>query len=351
MKGDVLDAGDTDEGEMGDRADVQKSPTIYDVAREAGVVASTVSRAFARPGRVNAVTAERIRSAAASLGYRVDPLARALPTGKTSIIALTISDVTNPFYTEIIQGAQSAAAEANFTMVLADDQESDVLEREALERVIPIVEGLVLATSRMSDAAIRVTARQKPTVVLNRSIPEVPSLTTDNSSGVRQVAEYLQRLGHRSITYVAGPEASWADGARWRALLEVGAQLKIATRRVGPFAPTVRGGEEAAARLGQQLPTAVLAYNDQIAIGLINDLIGAGVEVPGQVSVIGFDDIFASGLTTPPLTTVAAPLRQMGIIAVRNLLAVIKGATPKAGAALIVPTHLIERGSAGPARR
>ena len=335
---------------MGVEADPPRSPTIYDVAREAGVVASTVSRAFARPGRVNPVTAERIRVAAENLGYRVNPLARALPTGKTAIIALTISDVTNPFYTEIIQGAQSAAAEAGFTMVLADGQESDVLEREALERVIPIVEGLVLATSRMSDAAIKVTGRQKPMVVLNRSIPEVPSLTTDNLSGVRQVLEYLQRLGHRSVTYVAGPEASWADGARWRAVLEVGTRLKVATRRVGPFPPTVRGGEEAAAKLMSPLPTAVLAYNDQIAIGVINQLAEAGIGVPKAVSVIGFDDIFASSLITPALTTVAAPLRQMGIIAVRNLLAVIKGAQPKAGTALMVPTHLIERGSAGPAR-
>ena len=335
---------------MGDHTDLPRSPTIYDVAREAGVVASTVSRAFARPGRVNAVTAERIRVAAETLGYRVNPLARALPTGKTSIIALTISDVTNPFYTEIIQGAQSAAAEANFTMVLADGQESDVLEREALERVIPIVEGLVLATSRMSDAAIKVTARQKPMVVLNRSIPELPSLTTDNLSGVRQVLEYLQRLGHRSITYVAGPEASWADGARWRAALEIGAKLKFTTKRIGPFAPTVKGGEDAVAKLGHHLPTAVLAYNDQVAIGVINRLGRNGVDVPGRVSVIGFDDIFASSLITPALTTVAAPLRQMGITAVRNLLAVIRGAQPKAGSALMVPTHLIERGSAGPAR-
>ncbi|SDO88039.1 transcriptional regulator, LacI family [Nakamurella panacisegetis] len=338
------------DGPGDDGTDAPKSATIYDVARKAGVAASTVSRAFARPGRVNAVTAERIRGAAESLGYRANPLARALPTGRTSIIAFTISDVANPFYAEIIRGAQAAAAEAGFTMVLADGQESEVLEREALERVIPIVDGIVLATSRMSDAAIKVTARQKPMVVLNRSIPEVPSLTTDNQSGVRQVVEYLLGLGHRSVTYVAGPEASWADGARWRALLEVGAKLKVSTRRIGPFAPTVHGGREAATHLMSPLPSAVLAYNDQVAIGVINQLAEAGIVVPTAVSVIGFDDIFASSLITPALTTVAAPLQQMGVIAVRNLLAVINGAQPRAGGALVVPTHLIERGSAGPAR-
>lgn len=336
---------------MAQKGDEARPVTIYDVAREAGVVASTVSRAFARPGRVNAVTAERVRVAAQQLGYRVNPLARALPTGKTSIIALTISDVSNPFYTEIIRGAQAAAAEADFTMMLADGQESDVLEREALERSIPIVEGLILATSRMSDAAIKMAAKQKPMVVLNRSIPEVPSLVTDNLSGARQVAGYLHRHGHRSVTYVAGPEASWADGARWRALRTVAAQMHLTTKRIGPFPPNVKGGQLAAEKLKSRPPTAVLAYNDQIAIGLIRTLLMAGIAVPGDVSVIGFDDIFASRLITPALTTVAAPLRQMGEIAVHNLLAVIKGAQPKAGQALVVPTHLVERESAGPARR
>ncbi len=340
---------------MAQKCDDARRVTIYDVAREAGVVASTVSRAFARPGRVNAATAQRIRLAAQLLGYRTNPMARALPTGKTSIIALTISDVSNPFFTEIIRGAQAAAAEADFTMMLADGQESELLEREALERSIPIAEGLILASSRMSDAAIKMTAKQKPMVVLNRAIPEVPSLITDNLSGARQVAGYLHRHGHRSITYVAGPEASWADGARWSALRTVAAEMHLTTKRIGPFPPNVQGGQLAAEKLaGEKLrghpPTAVLAYNDQIAIGLIRTLIAAGLDVPGDVSVIGFDDIFASRLITPALTTVAAPLRQMGEMAVHNLLAVIKGAQPKAGQAFVLPTHLVERESAGPAR-
>ncbi len=338
-------------GDMAQHGGKAHPVTIYDVAREAGVVASTVSRAFARPGRVNAETAERVRVAAQTLGYRVNPLARALPTGRTSIIALTVSDVSNPFYTEIIRGAQAAAAEADFTMMLADGQESDVLERESLERAIPIVEGLILATSRMSDAAIKATARQRPMVVLNRSIPEVPSLVTDNLSGARQVAGYLHRHGHRSITYVAGPDASWTGGARWRALRTVAAEMRLGTRRIGPFSPDVKGGQLAAAKLTEHLPTAVLAYNDQIAIGLIRTLVSAGIDVPGDVSVIGFDDIFASRLITPALTTVAAPLRRMGTIAVHNLLAIIRGAQPKAGEALVVPVHLVERESAGRARR
>jgi LacI family transcriptional regulator len=330
--------------------EVRPRPTIYDVAREAGVAASTVSRAFARPGRVNAATAERVKAAASRLGYRVNPLARALPTGRTSILALSVSDVTNPFYAEIIRGAQAAATEAKFTMILADGQESDVLERESLERAMATVEGIVLATSRMSDAAIRSTARQKPMVVLNRHVTDVPSLITDNAAGVRRAVEHLAARGHRGITYVAGPEASWADGARWRALRAATSDLGLSARRVGPFRPTVEGGAVAADELRRHPPTAILAYNDQVAIGIIRHFVGTGIAVPGEVSIIGFDDIFAARLITPALTTITAALQQMGAIAVRNLIAMIRGANATAKDPLVVPTRLIERESTGPVR-
>ncbi len=337
---------------MTEKADKARlTPTIYDVARAAGVAASTVSRAFARPGRVNADTAERIRQTALSLGYRVNPLARALPTGRTSILGMSVSDVVNPVYAGIIRGAQTAAAEAGFTTLLADGRESDLLERESLERVLSTVEGLLLVSTRMSDSAIRSVAKQKPMVVLNRHVNDVPSVVTDNLAGVRQVARHLAGLGHRSITYVAGPEASWADGARWQALRTVGAEFEITSRRIGPVSPTVAGGAQAAEELRRQPPTAALAYNDQIAIGIIRGLAHAGLDVPGELSVIGFDDIFASSLVTPALTTVSAPLHTMGEIAMRNLLAIINGARPTCSEPLMVPTKLVVRDSTGPARR
>ena len=328
-----------------------RSPTIYDVAKVAGVAASTVSRAFSRPGRVNAETAERIRLAATELGYRTNPLARALPTGRTSMLAVMISDITNPFYFEIIRGAQAAAAEAGYTMLLADAQESDVKEREALDRALPTVEGIVLASSRMSDSSIRMTAKQRPMMVLNRAVADVPSLVTDNPHGVRRAAEHFANLGHRSITYVAGPEASWADGIRWRSLRESGADLQLHTRKIGPYPPTVLGGERAAVELAAKPPTAVLAYNDQVAIGIIRGLTAKGIRIPGDVSVIGFDNIFAADLVTPGLTTVASPLRALGGTAVHNLLAIIKGATSRSSEPIVLPTKLIERASTAPRTR
>lgn len=322
-------------------------PTIYDVARAAGVASSTVSRAFSRPGRVNAETAERIRAIAAELGYRADLLPHALPTGRTSMIGLVISDITNPFYFGIVRGAQAAAADAGYTMLLADAQESDRLEREALERTLPAVEGIVLASTRMSDSAIRMTAKQRPMVVLNRAVADIPSVVTDVPRGMRRAAEHLGSLGHRTITYVAGPEASWTDGMRWLSLREAAFELDLKVRRIGPYLPTVAGGMSAVEDLRKHPTTAVIAYNDLLAIGMIRGLQSVGVRVPADVSVVGFDNIFSAELVTPALTTVSAPLRTLGTTAVRNLLAIVRGAHPATDEAIVLPTRLVVRESTG----
>jgi LacI family transcriptional regulator, galactose operon repressor len=319
--------------------------TIYDVARAVGVAPSTVSRAFARPGRVSGDTAARIRRVAAELGYRANAPARAAPARRTSMIALAIADITNPFYNEIIRGAQVAATEAGYTILLADTQESGVVEREALDRAMAAVDGIVLTTSRMSDSAIRVLAKQRPVIVLNRAVTDVPSVVTDNPRGVRRAVEHLAELGHQRIAYVAGPEASWADGIRWRALREAAVELELQVRRIGPGSSTVAGGAKAAADVVRHATTAVIAYNDRVAIGVCRALTEAGFAVPGDVSVVGFDNIFAADLVTPPLTTVAAPLHAMGWTAVHNLLALIGGASSQATEAVVLPSRLVVRAS------
>jgi len=325
--------------------------TIDDGARAAGVAPSTVSRAFSRPGRVSFQTSERIHRIAAELGYRTDSLARALPIGPTSMIALAISDITNPFYNEIIRGAQVAASEAGYTILLADTQESGAHERKVLERAASTVEGIVLASTRMSDSAIRMTAKQRPVIVLNRAVSDVPCVITDNPRGTRRAVEHLAELGHRRITYLAGPEASWADGMRWRSLREAALELDLQVRRVGPVPPTVAGGARAAAEFADNPTSAVIAYNDRVAIGAIRALTSMGARIPQDVSVIGFDNIFAAELVTPPLTTGAAPLGAMGRTAVSNLLAIVRGARPRAQAPVSLPCRLIVRESTAPRRR
>ncbi|MEU8423544.1 LacI family DNA-binding transcriptional regulator [Micromonospora sp. NPDC048835] len=323
----------------------EKRVTIYDVALEADVSPSTVSRAFSRPSRVNSATAERIRQVAERLGYRTNPLARALTTSRTRMIALVIADITNPVYAEIVRGAQEAATDGEYTTVLIDAQESDRLERAAVERTLSTVDGIVLASSRMSDSAIRMVAKQRPVVVLNRALADVPCVVTDDPRGVRRAAEHLGELGHDHITYVAGPQASWPNGIRWRSLLEAGMELEIKIRQIGPFSPTMAGGERAARELCTRPATAVVAFNDQMAIGIIRGLGRMGVNVPGDVSVVGFDNILAADIVSPGLTTVAAPLFAEGSAATRHLLTMIEGAPGHTGRPMVLPVRLVVRDS------
>lgn len=321
--------------------------TIYDVARAAGVAPSTVSRTFARPGRVNADTAARIRAAAEELGYRANPVSQALSTSSTKLIALMISDVANPYYAPLIRGAQLAATEAGYELLLADCRESATRERSALEHLVPVVEGFVIGSSRMSDSALRNIAKQRPMVVLNRSLPDLPSVVPDNPGGIRAAVDLLRDLGHDSVTYVAGPEASWADGMRFRVLRDYGPGAGLHVHKVGPYLPTFEGGLTASRTLLQRLPTAVVAYNDLLAIGIIHGLLREDVAVPDQVSVIGFDDLLMSRLVTPSLTTIAPPVRQLGATAVNNVVALINGARHRTDQALVMPVELKVRGSTG----
>jgi LacI family transcriptional regulator, repressor for deo operon, udp, cdd, tsx, nupC, and nupG len=323
----------------------RSAPTIYDVARESGVAPSTVSRTFSRPGRVNAETAERIREAAARLGYRTSPPARALSTGRSSMVALVIPDVTNPVYFDITRGAEDAAAEAGYTLLLADFRESGRLEREAIDRAVPAVEGLVLGGPRISDSALRMAAKQRPTVVLNRAVTDIPSVVIDNPQGMRRVAEHLGALGHATLTYLAGPAASWADGMRWQSLREACLELDLRVRRLGPYPPTTAGGTAAADDLRRNPSTAVVAYNDLMAIGLMHELQRLGGSVPREVSIVGFDNIFGSDFCTPALTTVAAPLRELGAAGVRRLLSQLGGGPVRTGRPEVLPVQLVVRAS------
>lgn len=320
-------------------------PTIYDVAEAAGVSPSTVSRAFSRPGRVSSETARHVRAVAEQLGYRAQEVYRPATPSRTGMIGLAISDITNPFYFPIIRGAEHAAGEAGFTLLLTDAQESERREREMLSRALPVIDGLVIASSRISDTDLRSLAKTVPVVVLNRPVAGLPSVIPDTPRAVRRAAEHLAELGHRRICYVAGPEASWADGARWRNLREAAHELGLTESRLGPFSPTVDGGRQAAAGVASRGVAAVIAYNDLVAIGLVQGLSDLGLRVPQDVSVVGFDNIFASDLITPALTTVAAPLVTIGETAVRNVIALAAGARSRASEPTVVPIRLVVRSS------
>ncbi len=173
------------------------------------------------------------------------------------------------------------------------------------------------------------------------------SVVTDSVDAGRQIIDHLAALGHRSLTYLGGPAKAWSDGERWRALSAFAERAGIAVTRRGPFAPTVEGGSAAADIGAASGATALVAFNDLLAIGVLQRLQHLGIDVPGQVSVVGFDDIFGSDFCHPPLTTVTAPVEQAG----RTLIDLFLGRRDAERLPRIVlPTVLRVRDSTGPAR-
>lgn len=332
-----------------DAAQPASRPTIKDVARESRVAPSTVSRAFLHPGRVNPATAERIFAVADQLGYRPNPMARALPSGRTFMLALLVPDVTNPFYFQIIRGAERRAAAAGYTTVLADTEESAEAEERHLGRLLPMVDGIVFATSRMPDRDLAEQVAGRELVLINREVDGLPSVVLDTAMGFGQAAEHLVSLGHRSLVYVAGPRSSWSDARRWRAVHAAGRRLGVPVSRVGPFAPTVAGGAAAADAAVLAEATAVLAYNDLLAVGVLRRLTDRGLRVPAEVSVVGCDNIFGSDLCQPALTTVDSPAEEAGRVAVDLLLGSLGAGGTSGRRHVLLPTHLLIRGSTGPA--
>lgn len=188
--------------------------------------------------------------------------------------------------------------------------------------------------------------------VMNRAVSGVASVVSDNPQGIRRAAEHLGGLGHRNISYQAGPEASWADGMRWRFLREAAWEMDMNVRRVGPGLPTVEGGQEMALEWLDHRTSAVIAYNDQMAMGFIRALQKYGTRIPEDVSIVGFGNSYGAGLVTPALTTVEAPLHALGSTSVSNLLAFARGARSQSRQPLVLPTRLIVRGSTSvPAHR
>lgn len=325
-------------------SNAERAATIYDVARVAGVAPSTVSRALARPGRVSVATAAKVRLAAEEVGYqrsRVVPE----PIGRSHLLAMIVSDIRNPVFTDLIRGADTAAEAAGYTLVVFDSRESMARER-SFERYLTSVDGVLLSSPRLPAAGIQMLAKQRPLVVLNRVVGVLPCVLTDAAEGARFAVEHLHTLGHREITYVPGPVASWNDGVRWRGVQQAARDLSVRAYRVNPVMPTVEGGFRATDLWAAHPTTAVIAFNDVMATGFIAGLRSRGLETPRDVSVVGFDNSQLGALTTPPLTSVASPLREQGVTATHTLIALISG-KPVPKEPILLPVRLMRRESTG----
>ncbi|MEV0456644.1 LacI family DNA-binding transcriptional regulator [Catellatospora methionotrophica] len=323
--------------------------TINDIAAATGFAASTVSRALSRPGRVNAVTRDAITQVARSLSYVPNKHARALTSGRTETVAVLVSDVTNPFYFGLIRGTQHQLKAAGYAHLLIDSENSGGLESHMLTKMRQSIDGAILAASRMPDRLLAALAAELPIVAINRNVHGVPSVLIDSPSGVAQATEHLISLGHREIAYLSGPENSWANAARWRALVTAAARHGLPVRRLGPFPAGRMNGSAAADALINTNVTACITFNDLLAIGMLARLHERGVGVPGQISIVGCDDIFGADFCHPTLTTLTAPIEQAGQVAVSMLLTRLHDGAPTTRQSIVLPTHLTVRDSTGPA--
>ncbi|GAB3841354.1 LacI family DNA-binding transcriptional regulator [Dactylosporangium cerinum] len=323
--------------------------TIYDVARAAGVSPSTVSRSLSVPDLVNAETRLRVQQIAAELGYRPNRAARGLITGRTGNIGLIVTDLSNPFFPEVVKGVQGRARESDYSVLLADTGEDPTVEVGLIRALCKQVDGIVLCSSRMTEADLRGVTGDTLTVLLNRRVSKVPAVTIDNADGIRQAVAHLQALGHHRVGYVAGPRTSWSNRERLRGLRAATTAAGLELVEVGAVAPHFAGGVAAADLVLSAGVTAVFAYNDLIALGLLNRFRAKNVSVPGDISVIGVDDIMFSEMVSPSLTTLAQPKEQLGRVGVDLLLQLLQDADPSGAARRTVTSQLVIRSSTGTA--
>ncbi|WP_406309140.1 LacI family DNA-binding transcriptional regulator [Streptomyces sp. NBC_00623] len=302
---------------------------IKDVARAAGVSVGTVSNVLNQPDRVSEQTRRHVQQVIAGLGYVRSESARQLRAGQSRIMALLVLDMGNPFFVDIARGAERAARDAGLGVMVCNSgqspqEEADYLSLFAEQRV----RGALVTPADPSGATLREFRRHGiPYVVVDRVTgdEEGCSVSVDDVAGGALAVRHLLAAGHRSVAYISGPPhlqqvQDRREGAL-AALAEAGLSAE-ALREVPSEHLDVSAGRDAGARLLglRDRPTAVFCANDLLALGVLQALYAAGVKVPEDVSIVGYDDIEFAAAATVPLTSVRQPARTMGTLAAQMLL-------------------------------
>jgi DNA-binding LacI/PurR family transcriptional regulator len=325
--------------------------SIKDVARVAGVSHSTVSRALQNSPVVNPKTAAKIRRIARDLGYRPSAVARGLVTQKTRTIGVVVTTIADPFVSEVVIGIEMAANDNGYSVFLADSNADPAREKSVVHSFAERrVDGIVVTSSRVGALYTPLLSEMMvPIVLINNQHPGqfVHSVMIDNLPASRDATNHLISLGHRRIAYVGDRYGHHSDTERFAGYREALEQAAL------PFLPELvvhgDGKPEGGAPAMNKLlclpnpPTAVFCYNDMTALGVLGSIHMHGLRVPADISLIGFDDLFFASYTQPQLTTVRQPMRQMGRMAMENLLKLMSG-QPSAEA-IKVPAELIIRES------
>lgn len=325
--------------------------TLHDVAQAAQVSVMTASRALNDSGRIARDTQRRVQEAAARLGYVPNASARRLKGGRTGVLGLIVHDLA-PMFAEMANGASEAASESGLDVLLYTTRSNPGRERERVAMVRGgLADGLIIALPRSDDAYLRSLESSAVPVVLINHYAEGKRLSAvrgDNYFGARAAAEHLVGLGHRRIAFLSGDPLSGQSTERQRAYSDVMREAGLPERVVHANFLQRRAFEVTRELLeGPNPPTAVFAANDYSAYGAIDAVKDAGLRVPDDVSVVGFDDVPASAQMHPALTTVRHPFHDLGVEAAKLLLDLLAGRA-EPGTVRELPSTLIVRASTAP---
>jgi LacI family transcriptional regulator, galactose operon repressor len=323
--------------------------TLGQVAQEAGVSTSTVSRAFSHPHLLSSATVERITGIARRLGYSPNRSARALVTGRSTNLGLVVPDIANPYFPPLIKAAQLRARERGYCVFLADTDENPHQEWEVLGYFGQEVAGVVLCAPRMRTSQVRSFAEHHRTALVNRKIPGLSSVLVDSSQGLREAMDHLAGLGHRRVVYLGGPKTSWANTERGRVVRSLAGKHGMDLQERGPYVPSHGMGRSLVDVVLASKATAVVAFDDLLASGLVAGLVTQGVGVPSKISVVGCDDVL-SAVSALPLSSVTGAAEAAGRTAIDVLLDLVEDAdtSPRS---ITLETRFIARDTTGKAPR
>ena len=348
--------------------------TIGDVAERAKVSTATVSRVLSGVGRARPETEARVLAAARDLDYRPSGVARSLKRRTTETLGLIVTDIENPYFPELVRAVEDAARAEGYAILLCNANDDPEREAGYLDLLVERrVDGLIIAASSLGGRHVEwLASAPLPVVLINTTAADVdlPSIHSDNRAGSRLAAQHLLDLGHRRFGYLMPPPRN-VDGpvrlAGVRDALE-DAGLDPASVAIAAGAPLVGGGEAAMLEMLDRAPdvTAVLAYNDLMAIGALRAVRRRGGSVPEDVSVVGFDDVALAAYVDPPLTTLSQSTAEMGYWAVTSLAERLRpragsddaaeapgggaGRAAQSAPVVMLPVRLEVRGSTGPPR-
>ncbi len=328
--------------------------TLSDVAAEAGVSPTAVSRYLNNRIDLPQATRDRIDAAIAKLDYRPNLLARRLSTGKSEAIAFVTPDIANPFFAELAAAVERQAHASGYSVYITSTGGNADAEVNAIRRMADSqVDGLIMNTNRVDDGSLAtLLAGRENVVLLDEDIAgvSVPRIFVDNAEGAYLATRHLIEMGHKDIALIGGPHLLMSVNERLagftRAMDEAGLPVRPGWVLLGDY--TRDYGVAAASVLldAVDMPTAILACSDYIAIGVIQVVRAHGFSIPGDISLVGFDDMAFAELVDPPLTTIRQPVAAMGELAVKHLLALLDGQVPPAETRL--PVELVKRQSVAP---